>query len=93
MTFGVLALACTTTFECRELLKTMKVTGKIINKYVADAMLNTAMPKCDFAFVLELMEYMSKEKVRLDESTFEKLDDFQQKMTQLLKSKVKVKET
>lgn len=88
MTYGVLALSCISSKESRDLLSSMKSTGHTINKYVADSLLQTAFGKLDFEFILELMEHMRWEKVRLDEETFEKLDEFQKKMSELVKTKV-----
>jgi len=87
VTYGVLALSCSTPFESRDIMQTMKMTGHTVNKFVLDAMLNNAFLKKDFRFVLELMEIVIKERVRLDNSTFEKLDQFQQKMTEIVKRK------
>ncbi|OXU22803.1 hypothetical protein TSAR_004607 [Trichomalopsis sarcophagae] len=93
VTYGVLALSCSTSKESRDLLSTMKSTGHTINKYVADALLNNAFYKLDFGFILELMEHMRWERVRLDEETFEKLDQFQKKMSELIISKHRYAQT
>ncbi|KAL7291152.1 hypothetical protein TKK_0015069 [Trichogramma kaykai] len=87
VTFGVLAISCQTAFECRELLKTMKSMGRPINKYIATTMISNAMDRRDFGFILEMMDYMHKKKIHVEEFTFEKMDEFQQKMTQLVKEK------
>ena len=90
MTYGVLALACRTSIESRELIKAMKTTNHTINKYVADTLLTIAFGHRDFVFILELMEHIKYERVRLDEQTFEKFDEFQQKMKHLVKTKVNI---
>lgn len=89
VTYGVLALAYTGFHECRELLATMRSTGHEMNKYVADAMLSNAFRKLEFPFILELMEIMYRQGVRLDEETYEKLDEFQQRMSRMVKEKVR----
>lgn len=89
VTYGVLALTCSTANESRDLLKALKATNQPLNKYIADALLNSAFLRRDFSFILELMERMLFQQVRLDEDTYEKLDKFQQNMSELIKRKVK----
>lgn len=90
VTYGVLALACSTGDESRDLLKTMKSTGQPINKYIVDSLLCAAFIRRDFGFILELMERALYQRVRLEESTYEKLDKFQKSMTELVKRKVTI---
>ncbi|KAJ8687748.1 hypothetical protein QAD02_023542 [Eretmocerus hayati] len=86
MTYGVMAMACATTKESRDLLKAMDTTGHPLNKYVANALLNSAISRIDFIFIMEILQRIYKEGVRIDDDTYEKLDDFQHKMTQLVKT-------
>ncbi|XP_014206763.1 pentatricopeptide repeat-containing protein 1, mitochondrial [Copidosoma floridanum] len=87
VTYGVMALACNSTSQSKDLLAAMKATGHTINKYVADTLFQSAFYQRDFSFTLQLMEIVRRERVRLEETTYEKLDTFQQKMSGLLKMK------
>ncbi|XP_058792603.1 pentatricopeptide repeat-containing protein 1, mitochondrial [Phymastichus coffea] len=87
VTYGVLALSCSTSNESRNLINAMKATGHTMNKYIADSLLTSAFDKRDFPFILELMEKMKYERIRLDEQTFEKMITFQQNMSALVKTK------
>lgn len=90
VTFGVLALICTTGNESRELLQALKATNLPLNKYIADSLLSNAFFKRDFGFILELMERMLFQRVRLDEESYEKLDKFKKDMSDLVKRKVHI---
>jgi hypothetical protein len=66
----------------------MKATGCVINKYIAQPMIEVGISKLDFLFILRIMEIIKKERIHLDEITFETLDKFQQNMTAFIKTKV-----
>ncbi|XP_035908296.1 pentatricopeptide repeat-containing protein 1, mitochondrial-like [Anopheles stephensi] len=76
VTYGVLALGCTTQDEARALLRTMEQAGVRMNIQILGAMLRQGCAKHNFRYVTEVLSIAKRERLKPNEPFLRHLDEF-----------------
>lgn len=93
ITYGVLALSCETLEDAQMLIKEMKDSGYRINIEILGGLLTLACEKYSFKYVLEIMELVIKENIKLNKQFLEHLANLHKKSKDKLKNEPKVSRT
>lgn len=88
MTFGVLALACQEYYDVREFLEGMDAFGYKPNGIIMATLLRMGYAKNNLGYVLFVMDYMVKNKMKPDKQAIKILEEFSKKIPGLRKRKV-----
>lgn len=91
ITFGVLALGCKKYWDGMELLEQMDGIGYAPNYIVLQALFMNACLGRDFKYVLHLMTYMLKNRMKPQESILKTLEKFDEVMLLTLEDETKYK--
>uniref|UniRef100_A0A182SG24 PROP1-like PPR domain-containing protein n=1 Tax=Anopheles maculatus TaxID=74869 RepID=A0A182SG24_9DIPT len=76
VTYGVLALGCTTQEEARSLLKMMEQAGVRMNIQILGAMLRQGCAKHNFRYITEVLNIVKRERLKPNEPFLRHLDEF-----------------
>ncbi|XP_046630218.1 pentatricopeptide repeat-containing protein 1, mitochondrial [Neodiprion virginianus] len=87
MTWGVLALTCTTPSQARELFEGMELSGHRLNAQIIGAILRQAAQRLQFSLIIELMQKMQSEKIIPSPKIYEILDLLNKKAAKMFRAK------
>ncbi|XP_066603550.1 pentatricopeptide repeat-containing protein 1, mitochondrial [Prorops nasuta] len=76
MTFGVLALGCTSKNQGDELLQSMSNIGFSPNIIIITTLLKNALNRKKFVYAMDLMKYLKTSHIKPNDKLFETLDEF-----------------
>lgn len=91
MTFGVLALGCQNYKDTREFLEGMEICGYIPNAVIMSTLIDTACHKKDLHYLLFVMDYMVKNKMRPNAEAVKNLEEFSKGLSKIEKPTVSLK--
>lgn len=86
-TWGVLALACENPTEGKELLDCLNNIGLHPNYYIYGALFRSATAKLDIEYAIELMDSMTKQKVKPSNAIYTILDNLKVTAAQAIREK------
>ncbi|XP_046753547.1 pentatricopeptide repeat-containing protein 1, mitochondrial [Diprion similis] len=87
MTWGVLALTCTTPAQVRELFEGMELSGHRLNVQIMGAILRQAAQRLQFSLIIELMQKMQSEKITPSPEIYKTLDLLNKKAAEIIRTK------
>lgn len=85
MTFGVLALGCQERRDAEEFLRGMEAFGYRPNSVIMSTLINVACHKKNFEYLLFVMDYMLKNKMRPNTQAFKEVDNFAKEIPNIKK--------
>ncbi|XP_034940243.1 pentatricopeptide repeat-containing protein 1, mitochondrial [Chelonus insularis] len=88
MTWGVLALTCSTLEDARALIQNMRTTGHLVNSVIIGALIGNASCTNDFDYIHEMMDKIVRYKIRPSKELYEILDKFQHKITDIVTERI-----
>lgn len=88
VTFGVLAIGCRMHKDGRELLEQMDTIGYAPNYVILETLIFNACSVRNFAYVLYLMKYISKNKIQPSQNILNILEKFDGMILQIIKNEV-----
>jgi len=88
MTFGVLALGCQKCSEAKEFLEGIEAFGYKPNSIIMGTLIDTACYKKDFEYLLFVMNYMVKYKIKPTDQTIKCLEEFSKELPKIKKPTV-----
>ncbi|XP_015171019.1 PREDICTED: pentatricopeptide repeat-containing protein 1, mitochondrial [Polistes dominula] len=87
MTFGVLALGCQKVKEAVELLEGLDIAGYVPNVVILGTLISNACHALDTKYLMEIMDYMTKNKLKANDKIYVLLDNYKETLSQMLLSK------
>ncbi|KAK2583688.1 hypothetical protein KPH14_009614 [Odynerus spinipes] len=87
MTFGVLALGCVRSKEGKELLNGLEIAGYVPNAVILGTLISNACHRYNTNYVIELLHYMSINKIKPSEKLLSFLENYKKTLKQMATSK------